>query len=283
MKGVIFLIKICFNKWPFIGDSQHSATMQWFKVLLLGDARAGKTSLIKALKNDPLLWELPKEYRPTTGAWVTHFDLTDTYRLLITDTSGKAEFAPFVNLYLRQLHCIVFVFALDEPSSFRSLCHWHRLFTQEFKGDLSKVAKFVVGTKIDAAQHCTALQTDAMSFAEEIGAEIWITSAAKSFNTHELFTRIANKASAMLPKLNEYLDTEIAPGSGDFQDDPITSLDVHLLDNMLLSKGALVRYPDPVLLYTEEDKISDLMLSHQCVTMAGEKKTFKWGTWPKRR
>lgn len=257
--------------------------MQWFKVLLLGDARAGKTSLIKALKSDPLLWELPKEYKPTTGAWVTYFDLKDTCRLLITDTSGKPEFAPLVDLYLRQLHCIVFVFALDEPSSLRSLIHWHRLFTQEFKGDLSKVLKFVVGTKIDAAQHRTALQTDALPFAEEIGAEMWITSAAKCFNTHELFTRIAHKANAMFPKLNMSLDAEVAPGGGSFQDDPITNIDVHLLDNMLLSKGALVRYPDPVLLDTEEDKISGLMLSHQCVTMAGETKTFKWGTWPKRR
>jgi len=51
------------------------------------------------------------------------------------------------------------------------------------------------------------------------------------------------------------------------------------LDDMFLGKGALVRYPDPVLLNTEEGEISHLVLSHQCVTMTRENKVFKWGTW----
>lgn len=276
MKGFIY-----FKKWLFAGNSPHYATSQWFKVVLLGDARVGKTSLIRALKNDQQSWELPKEYKSTTGAWVTYFDVTNTCRLLITDTSGKPENIPLVHLYLRQLHCVVFVFALDEPSSFNSLNHWYNVYTQEFKGDGSKIAKFVVGTKTDTAQHSTTLQTEATSFAEKIGAEMWITSAAKSFNTHELFTRIAKKASDIFPSPS--LDADLAPRSGDFQDGPITSSDAHLLDNMLLAKGALVRYPDPVLLNTEEEEISGLMLSHQCVTMTGEDKTFKWGTWSKQR
>lgn len=155
------------------------------------------------------------------------------------------------------------------------------MFTQKFKGDVSKVPKFVVGTKTDAAQHSATLQMAATSFAEEIGAEMWITSAAKSFNTHELFTRIAKRASDMFP--DPSWDALVAPGSGDFEDGSITSSDVHLLDNMLLGKGALVRYPDPVVLNTEEEEISDLMLSHQCVTMTGENRTFKWGMSSKRR
>lgn len=243
-------------------------------MVLLGDARAGKTSLIQSLKNDQESWELSKEYKPTAGTWVTYFDLTDTCRLLITDTSGKPEYTSLVNLYLRQLHCVVFVFALDELSSFKRLSHWYDVFTQEFSGDLSKVAKFVVGTKTDV-QHNTTLQIEATSFAEEIGAEIWITSAAKSFNTHELFTRINEMASSSL-------DAEAA--SRDSLDGPITSLDSYLLDDIFLGKGALVRYPDPVLLNTEEEEeISHLVLSHLCVTMTGENKVFKWGTWSNER
>lgn len=264
----------------FTGDNPQCAISQWFKVVLLGDTRVGKTSLIRALKNDQESWALSNEYKPTTGAWVTYFDLTNTCRLLITDPSGKLEFTTLVNLYLRQLHCVVFVFSLDEPSSFKSLNHWYHVFTHEFTGDVSKVAKFVVGTKIDAAKHSTPLQMEATSFAEEIGAEVWITSAAKLFNTHELFTRIAKKANEMFTNLS---NAEVAQGKGDFQDGLITRLDAHLLDDMLLCKGALVRYPDPILLHPEEaEEISDLLLSHQCVTMTGQSRTFKWGTWSKR-
>ena len=250
-------------------------------MVLLGDARVGKTSLIRSLKHDQESWELSKEYKPIAGAWVTYFDLTDRCRLLITDTSGKPEHSSFVNLYLRQLHCVVFVFALDDYSSFKSLSHWYHAFTHEFTGDVSKVAKFVVGTKTDAQHNTTYLQLEAKSFAEEIGAEMWITSAAKSFNTHELFTRIAKMANTDLASSS--LDAEAAPKSGDFVDGPITSLDTYLLDDMFLGKGALVRYPDPVLLNTEEGEISHLVLSHQCVIMTGENKVFKWRTWSKGR
>ena len=254
-------------------------------MVLLGDARAGKTSLIRSLQNAQESWELSKEYQPTTGAWVTYFDLTDRCRLLITDTSGNVqpEHTSLVRLYLRKLHCVVFVFALNEHSSFEHLRHWYHAFTREFTGDISKVPKFVVGTKSDALRDCTALQMEASSFAEEIGAEMWITSAAKSFNTHKLFTRIA-KMACTSDLASSSLDAEAAPKSGVFLDGPITSLDTYLLDDMFLGKGALVRYPDPVLLNTEGEEIEHLALSHQCVTMmTGEDKAFKWGTWSNRR
>lgn len=271
-----------FHKCLLTGDSPHCTLAQWFKVVLLGDASVGKTSLIRSLKNDQESWELSKEYQPTAGAWVTYFDLTDRCRFLITDTSGRQEDTSLVSLYLRQLHCVVFVFALNEHSSFERLSHWYHAFTHEFTGDISKVPKFVVGTKTDALRDCTALQMEASSFAEEIGAEMWITSAAKSFNTHELFTRIAKMASTS-DLASSSLDAEATPKSGVFLDGPIKSLDTYLLDDMLLGKGALVRYPDPVLLNTEGEEIERIALSHQCVTMTGENKTFKWGTWSKRR
>ena len=258
----------------------HCALSQWFKVVLLGDARVGKTSLVKALKNDVESCDFSKEYKPTTGAWITHCDFTDGRELLITDTSGRQEFTPLVNLYLRKLHCVVFVFALDEPKSFKRLIHWYEAFTQAYTGDASKVAKFVVGTKTDVAQDSVALQTEATSFAEEIGAEMWITSAPKSFNTHELFTRIADNASKIPHQSSEKPET----GKSDFQDGRAGDLDgAYMLDDVFLEKGALVRYPDPVLLDTDGEEISDILLSHHCLTMMGQNRTFKWGTQFKKR
>ena len=267
------------NEFNFIGCTSRYAESQWLKVVLLGDAKVGKTSLVKSLKNDVQPWDLPKEYKPTTGAWITHFDLTDSCRLLISDTSGRLEFSQLVNLYLRKLHCVVFVFALDEPSSFKRLYHWYDVFTRAFTGDASEVAKFVVGTKIDSAQESAVLQTEAASFAKEIGAEMWITSASKSFNIHELFTRIAEKAN----KRSLLSDALLEPEQSDFQDGRVGDLHAYILDDMLLGKGALVRYPDPVLLDTDGEEISDLLMSYHCVTMTGQNRSFKWGTRSKRR
>ena len=264
----------------FAGGESLCAVSTWFKVVLLGDARVGKTSLIKALKNDVPSWELLQEYKPTTGAWITHFDLTDSCRLLITDPSGRPEFAPLTNLYLRNLHCVIFVFALDDPSSFKSLHEWYQVFTQSYTGDASKIAKFVVGTKIDVAQDSVALQKEATSFAEGIGAGMWITSASKSFNIHELFTRVVEDSSKISHPSNAQL---VLGKSDDFEDGRFGDSHDYMLDDMLLGKGALVRYPDPVPLDTDGEEISDLLLSYQCVTMTGQNRTFKWGTGSNRR
>lgn len=255
------------------------AINQWLKVVLLGDARVGKTSLIKALKNNASSMNRSTEYKPTTGAWITYYDVRDSCRLLITDASGRQEFTSLVNLYLRNLNCVVFVFSLDEPSSFQGLVTWYERFAQTYKGDPFKVAKFVVGTKVDTAQDSAALQAKAKSFAEEIGAEMWITSARKSFNTHELFTRIAENAEKMPCPSNE----QVVSGQNDIQDGKAGHLHSHMLDDVLIGKGALVRYPDPILLDTDGEKISEILFTHQCLTMTGQKRTFKWGTSSKKR
>ena len=172
------------------------------------------------------------------------------------------------------------MFALDEPSSFKRLIHWYKAFTQAYTGDASKVAKFVVGTKTDVAHDSAGLQTEATSFAEKIGAEIWITSAAKSFNTHELFTRIAENVSKIPRPPSEKLVT----GQSDFQDGRAGDLPgAYMLDDVFVEKGALIRYPDPVLLDTNGEEISDILLSHHCLTMMGQNRTFKWGTEFKKR
>ena len=255
----------------FAGDtSQDAASPQCFKVVLLGDRRVGKTSLVKALKNDTKTRDYT-EYKPTTGAWVTHYDFAASRRLLITDASGNQESAPLTNLYLRTLHCVVFVFSLNEPLSLKELPHWYEVFKQSCLGDASKVAKFVVGTKMDAVHGETELQEEATCFAKRIGAEMWVTSAPKSFNIHELFTRIADNVNQMPEK-------ELVFGSIDLEDHH-TSSHQSMIDDALIGKGALVKYPDPIRLDTEQEKISELILSYQCVTMTGQNRTFKWGTW----
>ena len=256
----------------FAGDaSQDAASAQCFKVVLLGNSRVGKTSLIKDLKNDTKTRDYT-EYKPTTGAWVTHYDLTASRRLLITDASGSQEFSPLTNLYLRTLHCVVFVFSLNEPLSLKGLRRWYEVFKQSCTGDASKVAKFVVGTKMDAVHGRTELQEEAICFANSIGAEMWVTSATKSFNIHELFTRIADNVNQMPEK-------ELVFGSIDLEDHHTRFSYQSMIDDALIGKGALVKYPDPIHLDTEQEKISELMLSHQCVTMIGQNRTFEWSTW----
>lgn len=119
-----------------------------------------------------------------------------------------------------------------------------------------------------------------MLFAEKIGAEMWITSAAKSFNVFELFARIAENGSRQMSN-SSYV--ELLPRESDFPDGEAGDLYANMLDDVIIGRGALVSYPDPVLLDTNGEEISDLILSHHCVTMIGQSRTFKWGTWSNQR
>ena len=184
---------------------------------------------------------------------------------------------------MKNLHCVVFVFALDDPSSFKRLNYWHQVFTQACTGDPSNVVKFVVGNKTDSQdspRQSLTLQIEAMLFAEEIGAEMWITSAEKSFNVFDLFARIAENVGRQMSN-SSYI--ELLPRESDIPDGEAGDLYANMLDDVIIDRGALVSYPDPVLLDTNGEEISDLILSHHCVTMIGQSRTFKWGTWSNQR
>ena len=169
---------------------------------------------------------------------------------------------------------MIFAFALDDLSSFERLEYWYQLFNHSFVGDVNTVSKFIIGTKMDLAWSSTELQMKAKAFAEEINAEMWVTSAATAFNTCELFTRISECSTCMPYGCFWTLQKQVA----------MERKSSYLLDDNLMGKGALVRYPDPIPLNTNGVQINDILVTHQCVTMeTGEGKTFKWGTWSNRR
>ena len=214
------------------------------------------------------------EYKPTVGAWVTNYDIPWGCHLYIVDASGSSECTSLVQQYLRHLDCVIFVFALDEPASLIGLGQWVATFEREFAGNAASVKKFVVGTKMDAGYKESAqLQKDASSLAEQINAEFWITSAKTSANVNELFMRVGDTLIGQTPCVQE--PTVTFDHDRSCRDSERNAL---ILNDILMSWGTLLRYPDPVAMDTGKSVITNITVNHQSLVMFGEEKEFTWGT-----
>ncbi|EDO34566.1 predicted protein, partial [Nematostella vectensis] len=163
-----------------------------YKVVLVGDAGVGKSFVIDRLNSTSEHWQGSRLYKPTTGGHASYFTASNSCHLYLLDTSGLEEYRELTKIYLKNLDCVVFTFALNDPHSLSSLEKWNNDFLDVFLGDSSRVLKFVLGCKIDT-QHEADIQPKAEDFASRIGAELSITSAITGTNVNDFFERIADK------------------------------------------------------------------------------------------
>jgi Ras-related protein Rab-5C len=126
------------------------------KVVLLGDASVGKTSLIASFQNDPFTPDTP----PTVGVghFLFEFPESDTGSIKVWDTAGQEDYRSITSLYYRQSQAIIFVFALNAPETLESLTSW---ITTVNETCAKPPMMLIVGNKFDLRTEGT---DDAISF-----------------------------------------------------------------------------------------------------------------------
>jgi small GTP-binding protein len=95
-----------------------------YKLILLGDANVGKTSLFNRLSDLPY----DQYYSPTIGvdyASIT-FDIDKNHaiRFKIWDTAGQERFNSIVRTYYKACQIIIFVYDASNPISFDNIQKW---------------------------------------------------------------------------------------------------------------------------------------------------------------
>ena len=245
-----------------------------YKVVLVGDAGVGKTSLVKTLKYGCETWQDHMKYVPTAGSQVTNYSIPTGGQLYIVDTSGNhADFSQLVKQYLRHLDCIIFVFALDDRASLRGLERWVELFETESVNDPDQVKKFVVGTKLDTVSRLSEqIENDFLPLARKINAEFSTTSAKTATNLHELFKRVGDALAGQNPCLA--VPPLSCHADGSCLD---TTKDVLALSDILASPGAFLCYPDPVAIESGSAVITEITLDHRRLVMTGKDEELMWG------
>ncbi|CZS93432.1 hypothetical protein WAI453_001006 [Rhynchosporium graminicola] len=184
------------------------------KLVLLGEAAVGKSSLVLRFVND----DFQENKEPTIGAaFLTQkCNLpTRTIKFEIWDTAGQERFASLAPMYYRNAQSALVVYDLTKPTSLIKAKHWvaelqrqaspgivialvgNKLdLTNEISSSSSNLAEDEDGDVVDGEDADGDARkvsvSEAKSYAEEEGLLFFETSAKLGTNVTEVFTAIAN-------------------------------------------------------------------------------------------
>ena len=194
-------IKINLKAFPVVVKAHNTSTMAYeklpnrelydymFKVLLLGDAGVGKTSLMWRFSEDVF----NKTYISTIGI---DFKLRTIevqgkrVRLQIWDTAGQERFHAISVSYYRSAVGIMMVYDITRRHSFENIAKWLRNIDEHAKED---VIKLLVGNKCDLQGPRAVKREEGEKLADEYDMSFFETSAKENESIEDAFTCIAKE------------------------------------------------------------------------------------------
>lgn len=160
-----------------------------FKVLLLGDAGVGKTSLMWRFSDDVF----NHTYISTIGIdfKLRTIDVEGKkVRLQVWDTAGQERFHAISVSYYRTAAGIMLVYDITRRSSFENIAKWLRKIDEHAKED---VIKLLIGNKRDMHQHRAVKREEGEKLANEYDMSFFETSAKENESINEAFECIAEE------------------------------------------------------------------------------------------
>lgn len=158
------------------------------KVVLLGNTRVGKTSMLARLTNGVF----KEDTSATIGAaFQTHVISSDSgcITMQIWDTAGQEKYRALAPMYYRSANVAVLCFDITKQESFKSLELWVEELVEKGPSNLITV---LVGTKSDLADSREVSQEEAESFASRNSMAFYSECSAKTgIGVNNIFTKIA--------------------------------------------------------------------------------------------
>lgn len=182
--------------------------MEQFKVVVLGNKDAGKTSLVLRY----IEGTFSSNQESTVGAFYLQkkVEMPDgTVKMQLWDTAGQERFRAMAPLYYRGASCAIICFDITNEDSFTKLMDW----VEELKNPESPAPHdlilAVVCNKCDLESQRQVSRLRAEQFAVRVGALFFETSAKENRGIDELFTNITSAVVQSKGYLNR---ASTAPG-----------------------------------------------------------------------
>ena len=171
-----------------------------FKLIVIGNAYVGKTSIVSSLINRPLT----NDYQNTIGVDFSskHLVLDNQKKIKIQmwDTAGQESFHSIIKGYYRYVAGVVLVFDVTDRSSFEKIDDWLYQYRKENecynqKEDCKHEHPILLlGNKCDKEHYQRLVsREEAETKAKEIGAIYYETSAYTRFNIEEAFMQLSEE------------------------------------------------------------------------------------------
>ena len=160
-----------------------------YKIMVLGESKVGKTSLIKRYTKD----QFGGVYLTTVG-----MDFQDKIieiedkkvRLQVWDTAGQERFRNVTKSYFQSSHGLLVVYDITDKESFDKIKFW----IENIKNNAPENAKLIlVGNKCDLANERKVTIEDGENKARNYNIKFFESSAKDGTNVNELFFYLANE------------------------------------------------------------------------------------------
>ena len=160
-----------------------------YKIMVLGESKVGKTSLIKRYTKD----QFGGVYLTTVG-----MDFQDKIieiedkkvRLQVWDTAGQERFRNVTKSYFQSSHGLLVVYDITDRESFDKINFW----MENIKNNAPENAKLIlVGNKCDLANERKVTIEDGENKARNYNIKFFESSAKDGTNVNELFFYLANE------------------------------------------------------------------------------------------
>ena len=151
-----------------MSENSNNSENNEIKIILLGDAGVGKTSIILRYYKDEFL---PNSVS-TIGATYIQKELKRgdiTYKLNIWDTSGQERYRAVTKLFVQGASIIVLVYSINVKETFDILDFWYKSII-DICGGGDDIVLAIVGNKMDLFEEegeNMVPEEDAKKFAEE--------------------------------------------------------------------------------------------------------------------
>jgi len=169
-----------------------------FKIVLIGDATSGKTSLMRRYVDDTF----NHETMTTIGVDFTVKTLVvngSTVKLQIWDTAGQERFAPIGSMYYHGAKAVIFTYDITQKRTFDGLPMWRQKFEERNEG--TDCVRVLVGCKADLEEEREVAASQGQKAAEEMESRWSETSALTGSNVDLLFLELTQE---MLSKRQVY-------------------------------------------------------------------------------
>ena len=178
-----------------------------FKIITLGNPGVGKTSIIQRFVED----DFNANQLSTLGISYSFKVIKieeKNIRLKLIDTGGQEKYRALAVSYFRHVDVVLFVFDLNNKSSFDSIQYWIDLFNENNNSKNIK-GKYLIGNKDDLVQNVDQNLIDELS--QNNGIEYLTTSAKTKYQIDALFTIIGGELYEYLKKKKNNKDESNSP------------------------------------------------------------------------
>ena len=161
------------------------------KVVLLGEAGVGKTSIISRYikqKFDPeYITSLTSQFLRK----IVEFPDNKKITLDIFDTSGQEKYRSVAKFYYRHARAVIFVYDITSTKSFKEMKeYWYEQIKEV---DIENFIIAIVANKNDLYEEREVQDEEGEKFAQQIGGFFVSTSAKNDSGVNDLFDNIAKK------------------------------------------------------------------------------------------